>query len=997
MFLTYEDDEEQLNAEEQLEDEESGIDGALDDVLDDVLDDARDRFRNGNNTSGGTTQGTAKASQDTAKASQKAAKEAQKAAKQAAKKAAKEAAKKSASKALKSNPYFWIAVLIIVIIICIIGIIGFFTISTGLIKTKLTSFAKGCWATVTGGSTWIDNDQVSEVKDFVSGMGYDLVGFGFVKDEKNAEKDGDTFPKDDNDKYIKSYIRAEMLSFMFEGDHDVYENFVSSLSSLFETSNTGMIVFPGKKGMSKGKITSSGTVSGESFTTTKQENTGIIGAASQILTGDILNITHISDSIEQFFMTSSEDGVNYTATISEGSNGNLALKISTKESIFSKRNVREYDLTEWTEQYGLPVYYLLALHIGTMSPDFAFNIATYIEPKVYFDVYSTKVTTEITGKTKDKCKDCSWKKENSVTKNGETYYVWTCSKCGVSCTMPESTYISIKESTPDIKEKEIIDQASIVPGTNGEYKTTKEYYTAIPYIDRINTWYAKKKYVYEFNNSPTTVEYEIEKPQEIDKKLETATAKDTIGNSISLKKVVSVDNSGLFKAFLTGNPAYLIDGKASGKAQNINGVDFYSESTYDAYFATGDYVEKNCEKCEFNKVLLNDYSGLDEDIKRKIYNMESVSNSLGYDPKTDNVKIEVCTCVNCNKQVLRYGNKECSMPEDYAIERVYEPGSTDTINKELRDAVLSELKTIAKNGGYLQYFGTVMDDSNRKYSPIGITSTMQQALEIIEETKGSGSQTIARELKKILADTDTIKFVPDETYVATSLTEAKMDTFDFILPNYFPSSWPTDAEVAEDYTKIISKDGETDGFKVGDPVIMPADGKLTVKDGKVILTFTEQNSYGMKMTISGIKPDESLNGKNVTRGEEIGTTKSNEIVLSLLDKDNEVLKVFEYMDAVYIRNDSVISAGLFYPVFRQKDDPWGNTNFYKRNITDSSDNSNSSGIKTKEGLSPVDPTEADLAILTNKSYKEVGSRKHCSCNCSYWFNKTKNYTKHNFS
>jgi len=87
--------------------------------------------------------------------------------------------------AMAANPIFWIVVLVIIIVVVIIvivvGTIGFFTYMPGAIRTKLNSTVKNIWGTLSGGDSWIDPHQVSEVKKYLVDMGYDLVRFWFCR------------------------------------------------------------------------------------------------------------------------------------------------------------------------------------------------------------------------------------------------------------------------------------------------------------------------------------------------------------------------------------------------------------------------------------------------------------------------------------------------------------------------------------------------------------------------------------------------------------------------------------------------------------------------------------------------------------------------------------------------------------------------------------------------------------------------------------------------
>lgn len=223
---------------------------------------------------------------------------------------------------------------------------------------------------------------------------------------------------------------------------------------------------------------------------------------------------------------------------------------------------------------------------------------------------------------------------------------------------------------------------------------------------------------------------------------------------------------------------------------------------------------------------------------------------------------------------------------------------------------------------------------------------MNYAIEMMENAPGQGSKIIARELKTLLRDYD---FVFAEKDYPTTIEDNKIGTFEFILPDYFPTIWPTSAEFEEagkvkiKYNSEIEKNTAEDdanaddkeiieSFKEGSKVIMPADGIITVcTPSSITIKFTEQNSYNMEMTISGIKVDtaKAAKGTKLKRKNVIGETMANDITITLKDADGSVRLVSDYMDGVFLRYNSIKAGGRVYPVYKQKESPWGTVNFYR--------------------------------------------------------------------
>lgn len=265
---------------------------------------------------------------------------------------------------------------------------------------------------------------------------------------------------------------------------------------------------------------------------------------------------------------------------------------------------------------------------------------------------------------------------------------------------------------------------------------------------------------------------------------------------------------------------------------------------------------------------------------------------------------------------------------------------------------------------------------------------MQMALEMIESAPGSGSKVIARELKKILYD---YGFTIHDVNYPTTVSEARIGTFEFIIPNYFPSLWPTEAEIKNDCTLILAGDGKTDGFAPESKVIMPATGVIESKtSNSITLRFTDQNSYGMTMVIKGVIPESDIklndNGE-VDKKTVIATTTQQDITLILRDKNNQLLNIADYMDAVYLRYPAVISKGLAYPVYYQSQSPWGDVYFYKKSesLTDENnktyeDVGSGSAVlaMTLSGLTRVSVTPETIKYRINEVAKTINDDNYSS-------------------
>ena len=730
---------------------------------------------------------------------------AKEAAKKAAKKATKELAKKASKKAaaklgattVMASPVGWGIAIAILIIIIIVGVIGFVIMMPGLIKNKITDFVAKTWSNITGNKAdAITQQDISDVKKYLSDMGIDLVGFGFVKNPENAvyNEEDQEYPKDDNDGYIEAYLAAQLETYSFETEGEFFK-FMSHIP-LFNLiikndKPTGMIRFKNDKAGGLFDTTLNGIV------TYKEDNSGNMKYKTNY------HDFHIAAWLDNLFST---DGyVSYEAKIKNEDDTVPELIVKTKTSLFSDTTERKYNLRDWTEQYGLPSYFLIALHIGTMAPDFALTVATTIKPKVEFDFAVSDVETTIirdmeTNECAEENMEHEWDDLNATTLPNKKKLSKCLNGCGAEC-----------EWSLDASGNEI---RTIRKGRKSE--STISYKTLIPYITKVKTWYKIFDYgkIAQSNDPQELPEYAYDGD---DENLQGAIIKEKILNPLKMdsSKVKETDNSQYFRALLTSDRSLI--------------------------------SKENFE-----------------------------NNSEGYEDALDNI---------------------------------------DFIDEE----------------GYKIYPGTKIEsDDKLKKKKIEPTSTMQMAIEMIESAPGSGSKVIARELKKILADYD---FVIHNVNYPTTVSEARLSTFDFILPSYYPSLWPTAEETKTDCTKILAANGDEEGFVPNSKVIMPATGTIEAKSSNSItLKFTEQNSYGMTMIIRGISPESDIitnEDNEVTRKTVIGITGTEDITIILRDKNNQLLPASEYMDAIYLRYPAIISKGLAYPVYYQKQSPWGDIYFYK--------------------------------------------------------------------
>lgn len=325
---------------------------------------------------------TAKNAEKTADAAQKAqqaaetAKKAEQAAETAAK-AAKTAKTAKTAAVIAGTPIGWIILAIIIgiiLLIILIGIISFFVTMPSLVSGKLGEFLNSIWSafvgfiTVDHATAQVSEEQIIEVADYLNEMGYDLAGYGFLdikeggrltteKGEKQAVKykDGDTVVLERNEdgeitsinsSYLLTYLANDNLTYMIANSN------VTVLSLLDMVANVvtgGLYTWnPISAKWGQGMIVLDGT--------------GEVGW-DQFKYNALVDVK--IDREQKVMVVENQQG------------------FSTKYSTYT------YDLDGWTGLYGKPIEFLLSLHLATMAPDFAMDVATNenIETKVHLQFH----------------------------------------------------------------------------------------------------------------------------------------------------------------------------------------------------------------------------------------------------------------------------------------------------------------------------------------------------------------------------------------------------------------------------------------------------------------------------------------------------------------------------------------------------------------------------------------------------------------------------------
>lgn len=420
--------------------------------------------------------------------------------KRAAKKELNDATKKAAKKAgtylinagstavkrgiLALLPYIGAILLIILAIILLISILVFIFSGPDMLRGQIVQMADELWTqiksalvSVTEGDDYaeVTEQHVLDVAKYIDLMGFDLVGYGFVTDEEKEdlqENEAGEITAVSSDALVE-YLAAENRTYMLS---------TVSISSLLRWWD-GVSIFP-----------------------VNQEATPEGAQNSEFGTG-MLNVSTQIDAVEEIIIDGQR--VEWDELASENSNGaggipveltitpdidrenrKLVLTINEKKNVAGQLQETEtkciYNLDGWTGRYGKPIEFLLAMHLGTMAPDFAESIATRQEfdTKVNIRLHKTVevVRLKYRGMTLDETKQ---ELDNRVK------VLWNyMQQVNAAQRRPVYSYQNaVEQAQNDIG----VTYAEIEDARDYEEKNTKEKYT--PYITSVeNHWYRDLKF-----------------------------------------------------------------------------------------------------------------------------------------------------------------------------------------------------------------------------------------------------------------------------------------------------------------------------------------------------------------------------------------------------------------------------------------------------------------------------------------------------------------------
>ncbi len=250
------------------------------------------------------------------------------------------------------------------LILVIIGILQFLLSMPGMLLGKLKEFGQTLLSNLIGAMTGdnisytIDKEDEVALAQYIQDMGYDVVGYGFAdaKYEVNENEAGDTGIENSTISDVKGLNGRNYIQQYLVQNEAIYTLSVWSI---------------------KGWLNTWGGITGDEEEFAK----GMINI--NVDDEEFWDIYHIVDNYNNL--------VNRFEIDPE----KKALRIKSGSGIFFWDTEDYYfDMSNWTSKYGKPMELFLALHLSTMMPDLAYDIATKQEfnTKVNIDMKPITVT-----------------------------------------------------------------------------------------------------------------------------------------------------------------------------------------------------------------------------------------------------------------------------------------------------------------------------------------------------------------------------------------------------------------------------------------------------------------------------------------------------------------------------------------------------------------------------------------------------------------------------
>lgn len=287
-------------------------------------------------------------------------------------------------------PYIAIAVLIILLILILIGVIMFLLMLPGILMGQITALveeAAGALERFWEGQedAAVDDNNIISVANYLENMGYDLKEYGFVTSPVTEPVSSVFNGEEKENAYIDDYGVGRNADGITNINSEVIRTYLISDNYVYCCRNFNQNV--------KEAFSSLGTFLSGLFLDRINWGTGLIGIYKEDKSfWGKDKIGQAGNSYSNGFFNKYDIDVDAEAK---------TLNIKTKTGFLGLGRGRTftYQLDGWTARYGMPIEFLLAVHLTSMSPDLAVDLATSFDTEVVILLHETTSNIQAAYKT----------------------------------------------------------------------------------------------------------------------------------------------------------------------------------------------------------------------------------------------------------------------------------------------------------------------------------------------------------------------------------------------------------------------------------------------------------------------------------------------------------------------------------------------------------------------------------------------------------------------
>lgn len=409
------------------------------------------------------------------RASKKATKKAEKALANQIEKAGKATARLGGTIAKRTIlmilPYITVIVIIALAIISLIAVLVFVFSGPDMLMGQILQMADELWtkckSALIGAVKGEDYGQVTDqhvidVANYIETMGYDLIGYGFVNDveAEQIKRDESGNITDINSDYITEYLAADNRTYMLAEvkSSQLFPSLLGAIGAALFNETSGMIKISEEINAIE-KIKIDGVEIDWDEITNKNESEGAVNQKKVPLGV----VPEIDRETKKLILNIKKE--------TKYENGKT--EIETTKCV--------YNLEGYAGRYGKPIEFLLALHIGTMAPQFVERIASQKEFDAKVNIKLHKSVEVVKLKYNNMLLDDVKKQLDNATKQ-----IWN-NMQSINSAQKRNVY-SQSDAQKQAENSMGITYKEIEEGKAYETKNTKEKYT--PYIVSVeNHWY----------------------------------------------------------------------------------------------------------------------------------------------------------------------------------------------------------------------------------------------------------------------------------------------------------------------------------------------------------------------------------------------------------------------------------------------------------------------------------------------------------------------------